>query len=88
MSDKIRGFTIDEYAAITQGVIFEVRNCLVSIVGYSELAKEELDQSHPASSHVATVLQLGESAFAAVRQFDLEFHRRRNESSGVRKDEP
>lgn len=88
MSDRIRGFTIEEYANITQGVIFEVRNCLVSIVGYSELAKKELDQSHPAFSHVAIVLQLGERAFAAVKQFDLEFHRRRNEESGAGKDEP
>lgn len=88
MSDKIRGFTIEEYADITQGVIFEVRNCLVTIVGYSELAKKELDQSHPAFSHVAIVLQLAERAFAAVRQFDLEGHRQRNEERGARKDEP
>lgn len=83
MSDKIRGFTIEKYADITQVVIFEVRNCLVTIVGHSELAKKELDQSHPAFSYIATVLQLGERAFVAVRQFDLEFHRRRDEESRV-----
>jgi hypothetical protein len=86
MSDPIRGFTIEEYANITGGVIFEVRNCLVAIVGYSELAKKELDSSHPAFSHVAKVLQAGERAFATVKQFDREFHRCRNEE-GTRGDQ-
>lgn len=35
MSDPIRGFTIEEYANITRQLIFEVRNCLTEIVGYS-----------------------------------------------------
>jgi len=86
MSDKIRGFTIDEYVDITRGVIYEVRNCLVSVIGYSELAKEELDQSHPAFPHVANVLRAGERAFATVRQFDLEFYRRRNEEREAGRD--
>ena len=88
MRDPIRGFTIEEYAHITGGVIFEVRNCLLAIVGYSELATKELDPSHPAFSHVTNVLQAGERAFAAVRQFDHEFHRRRNEAEGPSRNEP
>lgn len=88
MSDAIRGFTIEEYAKITGGVIFEVRNCLLAIVGLSELAMKKLDPSHPAFSHVAKVLQAGERAFATVGQFDREFHRRRNEAEGARREEP
>ena len=80
MSDPIRGFTIEEYANITGQVIFEVSNCLSAIVGYSELAKKELDPSHPAFSHVAKVLQAGEGAFATVGHFGREFHRRRIEA--------
>ena len=75
------------YANITGGVIFEVRNCLMVIVGYSELAKKELDTSHPAFSHVARVLQAGDRAFATVGQFDCEFHRRRNEAQATRGDQ-
>ena len=88
MSDPIRGFTIEEYANITRQLIFEVRNCLTEIVGYSELAKKELDPSHPAFSHVAKVLLNGERAFATVGQFDREFHRRRNEAEAPRGDQP
>jgi hypothetical protein len=84
MSDPIRGFTIEEYANITGGVIFEVRNCLMA---YSELAKNELDPSHPAFSHVTKVLLAGERAAATVGQFDREFHRRRNEAEGTRVDQ-
>ena len=73
MDDPIRGFTIEEFASITGGLIFEVRNCLMAIVGYSELAKKELDPSHPAFAHVAKVLQVGERGFAAVGQFDRSF---------------
>ncbi len=88
MDDPIRGFTIEEFASITGGLIFEVRNCLMAIVGYSELAKKELDPSHPAFAHVAKVLQVGERGFAAVGQFDQEFHRRRNEARGTKEEQP
>jgi hypothetical protein len=88
MSDPIRGFTIEEYATITRQLIFEVRNCLMMIVGYTELAEKEFDQSHPAFSHVASVLQAGERASAAVRQFDRDFHRRRNEAEATGGDQP
>jgi hypothetical protein len=84
MDDPIRGFTIEEFAQITRELIFEVRNCLLAIVGYSELAKKELDPSHPAFPHVAKVLQVGERAFATIGQFDREFHRRRNDAEGTK----
>lgn len=79
MDDPIRGFTIDEYASLTRGVIFEVRNCLTVSVGFGDLARKELDPSHPAFAHVARALQAAERASTAVGQFDREFHRRRRE---------
>lgn len=81
MIDPIRGFTIEEYANITGGVIFEVRNALMAIVGYSELANKELDPSHPAFGHVAKVMKIAERAGALVKTFDREFHRRTNEAA-------
>ena len=84
MNDPIRGFTIEEYAGITGGVIFEVRNALMACIGYGELAKESLDSSHPAFSHITKALQAAERARAVVGQFDCEFHRRRNEAEGTR----
>lgn len=88
MSDPIRGFTIEEYATITGQLIFEVRNYLMTIVGYSELAEKKLDPSHPAFLHVMKVLQFGERAYATVQQFDRDFHRRRNEAEATRGDQP
>lgn len=83
MSDSIRGFTIEEYATITGELIFMVRNYLMAIVGYSELAEQEIDPLHPAFSHVAKVRQAAERASAAVREFDRDFHRRRKEAEAT-----
>jgi hypothetical protein len=79
MDDPIRGYTVEEYASLTRGVIFEIRNFLGASVGFGELAQQDLDPSHPAFAHVAQALQAAQRAYAVVRQFDHEFHRRRLE---------
>ena len=88
MSDPIPGFTIEEYAKITDGVIFEVRNYLTGVLGFCDLARQALDPSHPAFSHVTRALDIGQGASAAVARFDRECRRRRNETEGARGDEP
>jgi hypothetical protein len=80
MDDPIRGFTIEEYASLIRGVIFEIRGSVVASVGYGELAQKELEASHSAFAHVAKALQAAQRAMAVVQQFDREFHRRRNEA--------
>jgi hypothetical protein len=86
MRDPLGGFTIEEYVNITGHVIFEVRNCLAAILGYSELANEEMDPSHPAFSHLTKVHQISERAFATVKEFDREMYGRRNEDGEAAKE--
>jgi hypothetical protein len=89
MDDPIRGFTIQEYARLTAGAIYEIRAALMLSVGYGELAKTELDPSHPAFSHIAKALQGAERARAVVAEFDRVFHRLRKEAEankGVSRD--
>jgi hypothetical protein len=80
MDNPIRGFTIEQYASLIQGVIFEIRNFVGASVGYGGLALEELDPSHPAYAHVAQALRAAQTARNVVSQFDHEFHRRRKEA--------
>jgi hypothetical protein len=76
MDARMNGFTPDEYVGLTQSVIFEVRNFLVASIGYGELTLRELDPSHPAYVHCSAALHAAEAAFAAVKRFDHEAHRR------------
>jgi hypothetical protein len=80
VDDPISSFTVEEYVSLTGSLIFEVRNDLVASVGYGDLAPKALDPSHPAFTHVAAALKSAERAFAAVKQFDHEFYRRRQEA--------
>ena len=88
MDDPIRGFTIEEYFRLTSGAIYEIRAALGASVGYFDLAKTELDPSHPAFSHVAKALQGAERARAIVGEFDREFHRRRQEADAAQGRQP
>lgn len=80
MTNLTGGFTVEEYVELTHSLIFEVRNCLMVTVGFGDLAKKELKRSHPAFTHVAQGLQAAERAFAAVKEFDREYYRRKQEA--------
>jgi hypothetical protein len=43
----VRGFTIEEYAGMVRGVIFEIRNSVGPSLRHVQLAQEELEPSHP-----------------------------------------
>jgi len=88
MSDLIRGFTVEQYAKMTQGVMFEIRNCMVAVLYYSELATEKLDPSHPAFSPLAEVVRAGKRAFDTLVGFDREVCRRRDEAPDDRGEQP
>jgi hypothetical protein len=83
MDNPIRGFTIEEYASLIRGVIFEIRNLIGASVGYGGLALEELDPSHPAFAHVGQALRAAQRASSVVSQFDQEIHRRRREAEST-----
>jgi hypothetical protein len=61
-------------------MIFEVMNSLVACIGYGEMAKENLDSSHPAFSHVVTALQAAERARTGLEEFARGFRRQRREA--------
>jgi hypothetical protein len=82
MDGPIRGFTIEEFARITSGVMFEIRAFSTTSVGYGQLAKEKLDPAHPAFPDVANALKAAERVREVVEQFDQEFHRRRKAGGG------
>jgi hypothetical protein len=88
MDDPIRGFTVEEYARLTAGAIYEIRTALMLSVGYGELAKTELDPAHPAFSHVTKALQGAERARGVVADFDRVFHRRRKEAEANKGAQP
>ncbi len=80
MDDPILGFTIEEYAGLVRGVIFEIRNSVGPSLRYVELAQEELEPLHPAFAHLAQALQAAQRGRDVVEQFDQEYHRRRREA--------
>ncbi len=79
MDDSMSGLTTER---LLEGVLFEVSNVLVASVGYGQLAKENLDSSHPAFSHVTNALQAAERARAVVQRVGDEWRRRRLRSGG------
>ena len=80
MHNLIKGFTDEEYIRSTGQLLFEVGNCLAASVGYGQIAQEKLESSHPAFTDVETALKTAERAYAAVRQFSEELHRRKLEA--------
>ena len=88
MDDPIRGFTIEEYANLMQGVIFEIRNSVGPSLWYAQLAQEELDPSHPAFAHLAQAVRAAQRARDVVQQFDHYFHRRRREAEQQKSGQP
>ena len=83
MGNLTGGFTVEEYVALTRSLIFEVRNSLLATVGFGDLARKELERSHPAFKYVEQSLQEAERAFAAVKQFDHEYYRRKQEAESL-----
>jgi hypothetical protein len=79
MVDPIRGLTTERLLGV---LVFEVSNILTASVGYGELAKENLDASHPAFSHVAHALQAAERARAAVQRISDEWRCSRLKAQG------
>ena len=79
MDDPIRGLTAER---LLENLVFEVSNLLMASVGYGEVAKENLDSSHPAFSAVTNALQAAERARARVRQVGDELRRRRSQAGG------
>jgi hypothetical protein len=88
MDDPILGFTIQEYAGLVRGVIFEIRSSVDPSLRYLQLAQEELEPSHPAFAHLARALRAQQRARDVVEQFDHEFHRRRREAELPKSGEP
>jgi hypothetical protein len=76
MDDPISGLTTER---LLEGLVFEV-SLLTASVGYRELAKENLDSSHPAFSHVTNALQAAERSRAVVKRVGDEWRRRRLKS--------
>ena len=70
------GFTSEEFARLTHGLIFEMSNGLVACVGFGELAQKELDPSHPAYAHVTRALKAAERLSATVKQCETEVRHR------------
>lgn len=79
MDDPISGLTTER---LLEGLVFEVRNLLVASVWHGERAKENLDSSHPAFSHITYVLQATERARSVVKRVGDECCRRRLKSDG------
>jgi hypothetical protein len=79
MDDPISGLTTER---LLEGLVFGVSNLLMASVGYGELAKENLDSSHPAFSHVTNALEAAERARAEVKRVGDEWRRRRLKSDG------
>ena len=82
MDDPISGLTAERLLGI---LLLEVSNMLTAIVGYGELAKENLDLSHPAFSHVTNALQAAERARGIVQRLGDDWRRNRLKGDG-RKD--
>jgi len=76
MRDPIAGFTLEEYAGIVSGVMFEARNALCASVGFGELALEKLEPSHPAFEFVKKSHEAAVRANDVVQGFSREFYRR------------
>ena len=68
--------------SLLEGLVFEISNILTASVGYGELAKKNLDSSHPAFSDVTNALQAAERARAVVQRVGDEWRRRRLKSDG------
>lgn len=79
MADPISGLTTERLLGV---LVFEVSNILTASVGYGELAKEKLDSSHPAFSHVTKALQAVESARGVVQRVSDEWRRSRLKAEG------
>jgi hypothetical protein len=77
MDDPIPGFTVEEFAQVVSGVMFEIRNALCASVGYGELALEKLDRSHPAFEYVTQAHKMAKRSYDAAQNFSREVHRRR-----------
>lgn len=79
MEDPISGLRTERLLGV---LVFEVSNTLTASVGYGELAKENLDSSHPAFSHVTNALQAAERARAMVQRVSDEWRRSRLKAGG------
>jgi len=62
--------------------VFEVSNAPVTILGWGELAKEQIDSSHPAFSAITNAVHSAERAQILVRQVGDELRRRRSQAAG------
>ena len=79
MRDPIAGFTVEEFAGLVSGIMFEARGALCATVGFGEMAMEKLEPSHPAFEFVKKSHEAAVRANDAVQAFSREFHRRRAE---------
>jgi PAS domain S-box-containing protein len=69
LEDQLRqSHKMEALGALAGGVAHDFNNILGAILGYSELAQDELDPGHPAQSHLDQALRAGERARDLVRQ--------------------
>ena len=78
MDDSIRSLTTEH---LLEALLFNVGNDLLNIRGYGEIAKEQMDPSHPVFSALTKALQAAERARAVFRQVGDEWLRRKSKSS-------
>ena len=70
-----RSQKMEAIGTLASGVAHDFNNILAAIMGYTELAGQELEPKHPVQSHLEQVLKAGERARELVRQI-LAFSRR------------
>lgn len=59
---------MEAIGTLAGGIAHDFNNILGAIIGYSELAALDLEETHPAQSHLAEVLRAGNRAKELVRQ--------------------
>lgn len=60
--------TVEEWIQLASGIAFELRNSLMAVHGYTDLALEELGPTHPVAKHLVELKKAADRTSHTVNE--------------------